>query len=73
MDIRLLTAEDHLLDPLLDREQLTSKHQDTWDPDRASEVLTGEAFLSCCAFLQLASEDSDAALPQLLQVNGMRA
>ena len=28
--------------------------------------------MSCCAFLQLASEDSDAALPQLLQVNGMR-
>ena len=28
--------------------------------------------MSCCALLQLASEDVSVSLPQLLQVNGMR-
>ena len=37
-----------------------------------SDVLTHEALLSCCALLQLASEDVSVSLPQLLQVNGMR-
>ena len=54
-----------------DREQLTSK-QFTWDPDHAATAVTGEALLSCCAFLEMASEDPNATLPQLLQVNGMR-
>ena len=53
-----------------DRERLTSKHISTWDPD--SDVLTQEALLSCCALLQLASEDVSVSLPQILQVNGMR-
>ena len=55
-----------------DREQLTTAHEVTWDPDNASQALTGEALLSCCAFLAMASEDPDATLPHLLQVNGMR-
>ena len=55
-----------------DREQVTTSHEDTWDPDHASQVLTGEALLSCCAFLAMASEDPNATLPHLLQVNGMR-
>ena len=55
-----------------DRERLTSKHIGTWDPDRVSDVLTQEALLSCCALLQLASEDVSVSLPQVLQVNGMR-
>ena len=55
-----------------DREQLTTAHATTWDPDHASQVLTGDALLSCCAFLEMASEDPTATLPLLLQVNGMR-
>ena len=64
-----LAAQD---DFAKDREQLTTAHATTWDPDNASQVLTGEALLSCCAFLAMASEDPTATLPQLLQVNGMR-
>ncbi len=55
-----------------DREQLTAKHESTWDPDNVSQVLTSDALLSCCAFLAMASEDTKVELPQLLQVNGMR-
>ena len=56
-----------------DREKVTTKHEVTcWDPDHASQVLTGDALLSCCAFLTMASEDPTATLPNLLQVNGMR-
>ena len=56
-----------------DRELLTSKHVSTWDPDRADQdVLNQEALLSCCALLQLASDDMLVSLPQLLQLNGMR-
>ena len=36
------------------------------------EVLNQEALLSCCALLQLASDDASVSLPQILQVNGMR-
>ncbi len=56
----------------MDREQLTTAHAGTWDPDQASQILTGEALLSCCAFLAMASDDPNANLPLLLQVNGMR-
>ena len=55
-----------------DREQLTTQSEVTWDPDNASQVLSGDALLSCCAFLAMASEDPTANLPLLLQVNGMR-
>ena len=55
-----LAAEEHFAQ---DREQVTTKHEDTWDPDHASQVLTGEALLSCCAFLEMASEDPNAAVP----------
>ena len=56
-----------------DRELLTSKHVSTWDPDRADQdVLNQEALMSCCALLQLASDDASVAMPQILQVNGMR-
>ena len=67
--LKELAAQEHFAQ---DREQLTTKHEDTWDPDHASQVLTGDALLSCCAFLAMASEDPNATLPQLLQVNGMR-
>ena len=68
-ELKELAAQEHFAQ---DREQLTTKHDVTWDPDDASKVLTGEALLSCCAFLSMASEDANADLPQLLQVNGMR-
>ena len=67
--LKELAAQEHFAH---DREQLTSKHQGGWDPDHASQVLTGDALLSCCAFLAMASEDPQATLPHLLQVNGMR-
>eukprot|EP00959_Pyramimonas_sp_CCMP1952_P148534 3107586-Pyramimonas_sp.AAC.1 len=47
--------------------QLTTAHGVTWGPDHASRVLTGDALLSCCAFLAMASEDPTATLPHLLQ------
>ena len=55
-----LAAQEHFAQ---DREQLTSRHQGTWDPDNASQVLTGEALLSCCAFLAMAADDPNANLP----------
>ena len=67
--LKNLAAEDNFAQ---DRKQLTTAHEVTWDPDHASQVLAGDALLSCCAFLELASEDPDANLPHLLQVNGMR-
>ena len=54
------------------REQLTTKHDVTWDPDHAFNVLTGKAALSCCACVAMASEDPNATVPHLLQMNGMR-
>ena len=36
-------AEEHFAQG---REQVTTKHEDTWDPDHAPQVLTGEALLS---------------------------
>ena len=54
------------------RERLTSTHIITWDPDWMSAAYSQEALLSCCALLQLASEDVSVSLPQLLRVNGMR-
>ena len=67
--LKELAAQEHFAQ---DREQVSTKHEVTWDPDHASQVLTGDALLSCCAFLDMASEEPTAALPNLLQVNGMR-
>jgi hypothetical protein len=67
--LKELAAEEHFAQ---DREQLTSKHEGAWDPVNASQVRTGDALLSCCSFLAMASEDPNAALPHLLQVNGIR-
>jgi hypothetical protein len=67
--LKELAAQEHFA---CDREQLTAKHQGEWDPDHVSQVLTGDALLSCCAFLAMASDDPNATLPHLLQVNGMR-
>ena len=67
--LKELAAQEHFA---RDREQLTAKHQGGWDPDHVSQVLTGDALLSCCAFLAMASDDPNATLPHLLQVNGMR-
>ena len=55
-----------------DREQLTSQHISSWDPDKEQEVLAGEVLITSCACLEVGSNDPEASLPQLLQVNGMR-
>ena len=67
--LKELAAQEHFAQ---DREQLTTAHEVTWDPDHASQVLTDDALLSCCAFLAMASDDPTATLPHLLQVNTMR-
>ena len=54
-----------------DREQLTSQHISSYDPDNVEE-LKGEVLITSCACLEVGSNDPEASLPQLLQVNGMR-
>ena len=41
--LQALAAEEHFAQ---DREQLTTNREDSWDPDHASDVITGEALLS---------------------------
>eukprot|EP00959_Pyramimonas_sp_CCMP1952_P121833 2547039-Pyramimonas_sp.AAC.1 len=62
--LKELAAQDNFAQ---DRGQLTAEHEVTWDPGNASQVPTGEALLSCCACLAMASEGPGATLPHLLQ------
>ncbi len=45
--LKEFAAREHFVE---EREQVASKRESTWDSDKASQVLTGDALLSCCAF-----------------------
>ncbi len=69
--LKEFAAREHFVE---ERDQVASKRESTWDADKASRVLTGDALPSYCAFSRhgFGGPERDLATPVTSELNKAR-